>query len=390
MYEHILVRYGEINTKGNNRSQLERLLLSNIQNALGQWPQIKVRRISSRTLVSLHGAPVEAVLGKLEKVFGIRSLSPVMAAPLDVAAITEVAAQVLEEARHLGSTFKVKVRRGNKQFPLDSMELARHVGGALAERFTELQVDVHEPNVTVHIDVRDDGAYVYADVVEGAGGFPVGMSGRVGALLSGGIDSPVAVWQAMRRGLVVDLVHFHSFPFTSERAQRKVEDLAKTLAGWSGSLNLNLVSLTQTQAAIRKSCPEGLRTILLRRMMFHISTALGKQYGWLAFVTGDSLGQVASQTLSGLHVVDEVTDLTIIRPLVTEDKLDIIRRAQAIGTYETSILPYDDCCSLFAPKRPKTQPKRDEVRLAEAELDVEGLIAAALQAVEVKKIDRDA
>jgi tRNA uracil 4-sulfurtransferase len=328
VYDHILVRYGEINTKGNNRSQLERLLLSNIQATLTEWKVVKVSRISSRILVRLQGAPQDLVMSRLQKVFGISSMSPVVISGLQVEHITKTAISLLTSHAEKSLRFKVEVRRGNKRFEMNSPELATHVGGAILEKYPHFVVDVHDPETTVHIDVRDHDAYLYADKVEGAGGLPVGMSGAVGGLLSGGIDSPVAVWQSLKRGLSVDLVHFHSFPFTSERAQRKVEDLARTVAQWSKDLNLYLVSLTEVQSAIAKHCPEMLRTVLMRRMMFRISTELGRRFGWSGLVTGDSLGQVASQTLDAIHVVDRATDLSVFRPLVMEDKLDIIRRAK--------------------------------------------------------------
>lgn len=385
LFDHILVRYGEINTKGQNRSQLERLLLRNVQDAIMSWPAVKVKRISNRILVTLHGTKAAPVVQRLQSVFGISSLSLVMVAPLDVEGIVQAAKQLLSQSSPQAS-FKVNVRRGNKRFVMNSPELARHVGGALLEQFPERTVDVHQPDVVIHIDVRDEGVYLFADKVEAANGLPVGMSGRVLGLLSGGIDSPVAVWQAMKRGLSVDLVHFHSFPFTSERAQRKVEELASRLAEWSREMKLQLISLTEVQSAIQKACPECLRTVVLRRMMFRITSELAHQYGHLALVTGDSLGQVASQTLDALFVVDSATDLTILRPLVTEDKLDIIRQAQKIGTYETSIQPYDDCCSLFAPKHPKTHPTLADIASAEAKLDVKKLVQDALATLEVKRI----
>ncbi|GEO25065.1 putative tRNA sulfurtransferase [Alicyclobacillus acidoterrestris] len=386
MFDHILVRYGEINTKGQNRSQLERLLMNNVQQAVKAWEAVNVRRISSRILVQLNGTPAEPVLTRLTKVFGISSLSPVMAVRADVETITEAANQLFDKLPTVPRTFKVEVKRGNKRFVMDSPTLAGYVGEAVLSAHAGLIVDVHHPDATIHIDVRDEGAYLYAEKVEGAAGLPVGMSGRVCALLSGGIDSPVAVWKAMKRGLQVDLVHFHSFPFTSERAQRKVEELTSTLAEWSRDLNLHLISVTETQAAIQKSCPEALRTILLRRMMFRICEALAARRGWLALVTGDSLGQVASQTLEGIYAVDSATSLSVLRPVGMEDKQDIINVARRIGTFETSIQPYDDCCSIFAPRHPKTHPTLKEVERAEEKLDVQQLVDTALHSVEVKRI----
>lgn len=384
MYDHILIRYGEINTKGQNRSSLEQILLRNVQSALRDWPQVKVSRISNRMLVQLHGAPTRPILDRLTRVFGISSMSPVALAPLDPDRITDVAIALMSNQAENARVFKVEVRRGNKRFPMDSPALARHVGGAILQAVQGTSVDVHQPDVVVQIDVRDQAAYLFVERVAGAGGFPIGMSGRGVGLLSGGIDSPVAIWQSLKRGMSVDLVHFHSYPFTSERALRKVDVLATCLASWSGPLRLHIVSMTETQTAIRQICPESLRTIILRRMMFRVCSEMAKKHRWLALVTGDSLGQVASQTMEAVYAVDAVTHLTVFRPLVMEDKLDIIAKAQKIDTYETSILPYDDCCSLFAPKHPKTHPTLLEVEEAEIGLDVTGLVHRAVASVELK------
>lgn len=386
MFDHILVRYGEISTKGQNRPKFEQILQRNVQSALTAWPNVKVRRISSRLLVQLHDTPAEPVLDRLKRVFGISSMSPVATASLDVQAITQMALQLMSTQVAEQRIFKVQVRRGNKQFPMNSMELAAHVGSSILEHVPGTVVDVHHPEVTVHIDVRDGDAYLYVSRVEGAGGFPAGMSGCAVGLLSGGIDSPVAIWQTLKRGMSVDLVHFHSAPFTSERALRKVESLAERISDWSGNLKLYVVSLTETQTAIRQICPESLRTVILRRMMFRICNEMALEHKWLALVTGDSLGQVASQTMEALYAVDAVTKLSVFRPLIMEDKLDIIRRAQAIDTYETSILPYEDCCSLFAPKRPKTHPSLAEVEDGETGLEIEGLVHRAVQSVGILSV----
>ncbi|GLG01131.1 putative tRNA sulfurtransferase [Alicyclobacillus hesperidum subsp. aegles] len=386
MYNHILIRYGELTTKGANRSDMEQILERNVRQALAEWPQVRVGRIHTRIVVELNGAPVEPALQKLQRVFGISSFSPVAVAPLDMKAICETAIQVVKHELAGKGAFKVEARRGNKQFPLDSPAIAREVGASVLRALPDTRVDVHQPDLVLEVDVRKAQAYVYPRRVPGLGGFPIGMSGRAIALLSGGIDSPVAVWKAMKRGLSLDLVHYHSFPFTSERAQRKVEDLVGILAKWGGRLPLHLISVTEIQAEIRKHCPESLRTVLLRRMMFRIATKLAAECRAGALITGDSLGQVASQTLSALNAVDAATTLTVIRPLATEDKLDIIDVAKRIGTYETSVQPFDDCCSLFAPRRPKTNPKLDEVDRAEERLDVENLVAAALDSRECKMI----
>jgi tRNA uracil 4-sulfurtransferase len=381
MIDHILVRYGELSTKGNNRSDFERRLVRNIERMIRSWPKAKVARTSGRAVISLHGEEPGPIMERLRHVFGIQSFSAVEAANLDMESILEIALRCLDEGalkNPAAKTFKVEAKRGNKRFPLRAPEISAELGHLVLTERPQWKVDVHNPDVTIWVDVRDEAAYIFSEKVRGAGGLPVGMSGRVGLLLSGGIDSPVAGWSSMKRGLIVDAVHFESYPFTSERALAKVQSLSQQLANYAGRLYLYQVSLTEIQSAIHKHCPEPLRTIVMRRMMVRIASQLAVQHGWLALVTGDSIGQVASQTLEGIHVLDEVTTLPILRPLVTMDKVDIIQTSMDIGTYETSILPYDDCCSIFAPKSPKTRPTREDAKRAEAELEIALLVDNAI------------
>lgn len=394
MYDHILIRYGEINTKGQNRGHFERLLQDNVRYALRAWPEVRVKRVGSRMVVKLHDAPIEEILDHLKRVFGISSFSPVRRVALSVPEMTAVVVDMVRDymvKNHSSATltFKVDARRGNKNFELNSMELAAHLGAEIVEHIPNLKVDVHHPSFVVGADVRDEGIYLFVERQAGASGFPVGMSGRVVGLLSGGIDSPVAIWKAMKRGLDVDLVHFHSFPFTSERAQRKVEDLTSVISRWSKGQNLYFVSVTEIQSEIQKKTPDALRTILLRRMMFRIVSAMANDQHWMGLVTGDSVGQVASQTLEGLYVVDEATSLTVLRPLVTADKVEIVDTAKQIETYPISIQPFDDCCSLFAPKRPKTRPTLNEVIEAERALSIDDLVASAIGTMEHKFIEEN-
>ncbi len=382
MIHHILVRYGELSTKGNNRSDFEKRLVRNIERMIRPWPNAKVTRTSGRAVITLGSEEPGPILERLSHIFGIQSYSPVETANLDMADIADRAVNYLDAAPNKAQgekTFKVEVKRGNKRFPLTAPEIAAELGHILLTKRPDWKVNVHNPDVTIWVDVREEAAYIFSQKIRGCGGLPVGMSGRVGLLLSGGIDSPVAGWYSMKRGLIVDAVHFESYPFTSERALAKVQSLAQQLANYSGRLYLHQVSLTEIQSEIRKHCPEPLRTIIMRRMMVRIASQLALQQGWLALVTGDSIGQVASQTLEGIHVLDEVTTLPILRPLVTMDKLDIIQTSTAIGTYETSILPYDDCCSIFAPKSPKTRPTREDANRAEAELNISELTLRAVE-----------
>ncbi|SIT00015.1 tRNA uracil 4-sulfurtransferase ThiI [Alicyclobacillus vulcanalis] len=389
IYDHLLIRYGELTTKGANRAEMEQLLERNVRRALSGWPEVRVTRSQQRIVVQLNGAPVDATLQKLQQVFGISSISPVAVAPLNLEAIQQKAVEVAKRELMDKSTFKVEARRGYKDFPLDSPALQKAVGAAILRALPHIRVDVHRPEVVIEVDIRKSAAYVYPSRVPGLGGFPVGMSGKGLVLLSGGIDSPVAAWKAMKRGLALELVHFHSFPFTSERAQQKVEDLAAVLTTWAGPMKLHLVSVTAIQSEIQRAAPEGLRTILLRRMMVRAASRIADEVGAGALVTGDSLGQVASQTLPALNAVDRATEHTILRPLIAEDKLEIIELAKRMGTYDISILPFDDCCSLFAPKHPKTHPKLRDIERAEARMDVESLIAEAVASREEKWVLAD-
>ncbi len=345
------------------------------------WPNAKVSRKNGRMVITLNGEDSQEVMNRIGHIFGIQSYSPVQVASLDMDSIVRTAHLCLNDTSHTFSgnrTFKVEARRGNKRFPLTAPEIAKELGHQMLSRNPDWTVDVHQPDVTIWVEIREESAYIFIEKVRGCGGLPIGTGGRVGLLLSGGIDSPTAGWFGMKRGLIVDAVHFESFPFTSERALAKVQTLAQKLANWSGRLYLHQVSLTEIQSAIRQHCKESLRTVIMRRMMVRIASRLAEQQGWLALMTGDSIGQVASQTLEGIHVLDEVTSLPILRPLVAMDKVEIIQTATRIDTYETSILPYDDCCSLFAPKSPKTRPTRMDAGRAEERLPIASLIENAI------------
>jgi len=380
--DFVIARYGELSIKGNNRSAFEKSLVENMQRVLTTWPETRVSRISGRVMVALRGAPAEQVMARLARVFGIQSLSPVYDAALSMDSMYTAAEAFVRDyiRRHPTlRTFKVDVKRANKRFPLRTPEIASEIGGQLLAHFQQLTVDVHHPELVVWIEVRDEQAFVYGDHVPAVGGLPVGTSGKVGLLLSGGIDSPVAGWLSLKRGVTLEAIHFQSFPFTSERALQKVETLASQLAQWGHGITLHNVHFTETQLAIRKTCPNFMQTIVMRRMMLRIAAAIAHERDLLALVTGDSLGQVASQTLESIHVVNAVTNLPVLRPLIGEDKVDIIHRARRIGTYETSILPYEDCCTVFAPKSPRTRPTIAEAEIAEQGLEIDTLVRDALE-----------
>ena len=383
--EIILVRYGEIALKGKNRRFFEQALWDNLESAL-YGLDAAVSRLHGRFLVSGQGREKQEIINRLSRVFGVTSLSAVQTAPLDPGAIEEETLKLVKDRAQQEKSFRIKARRSNKKFPLTSPELNRVIGAAVLRRNPHLEVSLDHPSFTVSIEIGHREAFIFSDQVAGPGGLPVGVTGRALLLLSGGIDSPVAGWMAMKRGLELEAVHFHSYPFTSARAQDKAIDLCKRLAAPGIPLKLHQISVTEIQKEIRDRCPPSLSIILLRRMMLRLAEALSKQRQLQALVTGESLGQVASQTLESMQVISSVTPLLILRPLIGMDKQEIVTRAEEIGTYEISIRPYEDCCTLFVPQRPATRPGASRVEKAEAALDVNRLTRAALDTVETRVI----
>ncbi|ASS75969.1 tRNA 4-thiouridine(8) synthase ThiI [Tumebacillus algifaecis] len=387
MYTTFIVRMGgEIAIKGKNRPQFEKALLENMRLSV-KGMGVKIARTGGRIEVNVGEADPQEVAEQLTQVMGVSSISPVAEAELDMEQIKQTALRVVRDAlekRQTPVTFKVEARRANKLFPLESPQIMKEVGRYVLSNTGPdlLKVDVRKPELTLTVEVRETKAYVMCDVIDGPGGLPVGTSGRVMLLLSGGIDSPVAGWLAMKRGATVEAIHFHSFPFTSERSQEKVNDLAKILAKHGARVRLHNVHFTEIQKAIRQHCPEEYSITIMRRFMMRIAEKLAHKRKALALVTGESLGQVASQTLESMYTINHVTNMPILRPLVAMDKRDIMEIAKKIGTYETSILPYEDCCTIFTPKNPKTRPKLHEAERAEELLDVEALVAEALEKTE--------
>lgn len=395
----LLVKYGEIALKGKNRPLFERTLTRNIKGALervggamgpepavGQQPEFRVRAVRGRLAVDL--APRTSLdrawrlAEAVSRVFGVVGVTVGSKVPLHQEEISREAVRVAADAAGVGgvATFKIEARRSNKGYALTSPEVAAIVGRRVLDEVPGLTVDVHEPDLRVGVEIREDGAYIYGRTLGGPGGLPVGVSGRAVVLISGGIDSPVAVWMAMKRGVVPIPLHFWSFPFTGERAREKVVDLCRALGAWGPLPDLLVCPFTEIQTAIRDRCPEELRVILMRRMMMRVATRVAEARGALVIVTGESLGQVASQTLESLATIEAVTSLPILRPLIGLDKEEIIARARHIGTFDLSILPYEDCCTLFVPARPRTKPSPAEAEAAEQALDVDGLIERALAA----------
>lgn len=387
MYPLLLIRYGELSLKGRNRKTFEDILLANMRSSLADLPHGRITKTFGRIYLETKDNWAE-LAQRLQSVFGIVSVSPVLKRTLDLEAIKEGASLVVQDTK--GSTFKVEARRPNKAFPLTSPELCNALGGHLLRSFPHLTVDVHNPDFILNVEIRQEGAFLYSQVIPSLGGLPAGSSGKGILLLSGGIDSPIAGFLSMKRGVRIEGLHFYSYPFTSERSKTKVVELARLLAPYNakGSFKLWIAYFTEIQKALQKSSYPTLSITLMRRFMLRIATGLAEREGALALITGDSLGQVASQTMESIHVINAVTSTPVFRPLIGMDKQEIIDLAMKIGTYATSILPYEDCCTVFVPKHPATRPRIEQVLQAEEELDVHGLVTEALAKTEVLLINR--
>ncbi len=387
MEQVLLVRYAEIHLKGLNRPYFERLLVQGIKAAL-PYPGVRVERAQSRIFVSgLKPEEIEPAIGKLKQVFGIHSVSPALCLPVNWEAICEGACKLMEEELEgrETATFKVFSRRADKKFPLSSQQMSPMLGEVLLKRFPQLKVDVHTPEIKVGVEVRQR-AYVYCREVRCAGGMPVGSNGRAMLLISGGIDSPVAGHMIAKRGVALSAVHFYSYPYTSVRARDKVIELTRIVSRFAGEIRLHLVPFTDIQMAIYEKCPASQTTILMRRLMMRIAEEIALEDGAQALVTGESIGQVASQTMESLAVSDDAVNLPVFRPVIGFDKEEIVERAKAIGTYETSILPFEDCCTVFVPQHPVTKPKVDKLRESEALVDFTHMIRTARENTELMLI----
>ncbi|NLM51675.1 MAG: tRNA 4-thiouridine(8) synthase ThiI [Firmicutes bacterium] len=382
-----LIRYGEIALKGKNRAFFEKTLLQNIKKALRDLAPCRIYRTHGRHFVEVTEGDATAVAKRLQEIFGIVSISPVAVADLSLEAIKAAALEEFAKVARPGIRFKVNTKRANKQFPLNSMEVSAKVGAHLLKNLSGLVVDVHEPEAVLDMEIREEKAFIYTERLPGLGGLPVGVAGKGMLLLSGGIDSPVAGYLALKRGVTLEALHFHSPPFTSERAKEKVIDLCRRLAYYGGKINLHLVHFTEVQKELRLKTPERLMVTLMRRLMFRIAQRLAEKRGALALITGESLGQVASQTMESMNVIERVTYLPVLRPLIGMDKHEIIALAQKIETYPISIRPYEDCCTLFLPDFPATRPRLQQVEEAEKALDIEALVAGCLEKTEVLTIE---
>ncbi len=386
MGELILVRYGELGLKGKNRIFFENQLQHNIRQSLLNTGECKIYRTWGRLFVEIVEGEKGEVVSKLKDIFGIASLSPVIKAALDMEDIKEKALALLQEVHIPGESFKVESRRANKFFPLKSPEISKEVAEYILNNMDDLPVDVHNPKHTLTVEIRDRDAYIFTDAYVGAGGLPVGATGKGLLLLSGGIDSPVAGYMALKRGVKVEALHFHSFPFTSDRAKEKVLDLCSVLTRYCGKINLHIASFTEIQKAIRQHCPDDWGVIIMRRMMLRIAERTAEKRKAGAIFTGENLGQVASQTMESIATIQEVVNLPILRPLIGFDKREIISLAEKIDTYSISIRPYEDCCTIFVPKHPVTRPKAEMARRFETAFDFEPLIEECVNNLETLRI----
>ncbi|MBR7132390.1 MAG: tRNA 4-thiouridine(8) synthase ThiI [Clostridia bacterium] len=389
MKEIILIKNGELALKGLNRSNFEDILIKNMKRRLNGLGSFTVRKAQSAIYVEPEDESFdfEEALSRVSLIFGIAAFSRACVCKKDMTDILEKSVEYLKPSMENIKTFKVEAKRADKGFPLTSPQICAELGGVLLKSFPHLSVDVHNPDKTVFVEIRDYAAYVRAEQLQGAGGLPVGTAGTASILISGGIDSPVAAWMMAKRGLRLNAIHFASPPYTSPRAEQKVKTLLSKVARYSGCINLAIVPFTEIQDMIAENCPEDYFTLIMRRMMMRISEKIAGNSGGLALITGESLGQVASQTLPALVTTDSVVNLPVLRPLIGMDKEEIVRISRNIDTFETSILPYEDCCTVFTPKHPKTRPTLEQCEKAESGLDVDGLIEKAISETRYTYID---
>ena len=389
MREIILIKNGELALKGLNRVTFEDILIKNLRRSIKHIGEADIRKAQSTIYIEpkSENFDFDAACERVSKVFGLAAFSRAFECEKDIEVIKNTAVQCLKDQLCAVSTFKIEAKRSDKKFSLNSPQICMELGGYLLSQFSNLSVDVHNPDLVVTVEVRDYAAYVRGKQLPGAGGMPVGSGGRVTTLISGGIDSPVATWMMAKRGLIIDAVHFASPPYTSLRAEQKVTALLSKVAKYSGTIRVEIVNFTEIQEEIGKKCPEDYFTLIMRRFMMKISEILAKRRDSMALVTGESVGQVASQTLAALAVTDMMVDMPVFRPVIGMDKEEIIAISRKIDTFETSTLPFEDCCTVFTPKHPKTRPVAEKVAEAESDLDIDGLIERAVANVRTIYID---
>ncbi len=386
MKKIILVRYGEIILKGLNRPVFEDKLIGNIKSAILKAGDAKVLKSQGRIYIEPQGEDYDFdyALEKITRIFGVVSVSPVLKIETDYEQIKTTALKVASDliSQHGYKTFKLETKRGNKRFPMQSPEISADVGGYILENIPGLTVDVKNPDFIIYLEVRES-SYVYSEIIKAYGGMPIGSNGKALLLLSGGIDSPVAGWMMGKRGVEIEAIHFYSYPYTSERAKQKVIDLAQILSQYCGKLRLHIVPFTEIQLAINDKCPEEQLTIIMRRIMMRIAEIIARKTNSMALITGESMGQVASQTMQSLYCTDSAVNMPVFRPLIGMDKVEVVDIARKIDTFETSILPYEDCCTIFVAKHPQTKPKLEKIMESEKAVDFEPLIDKAVEGTEV-------
>lgn len=385
-YSEIMVRYGELSTKGKNRKGFIMQLAQNVRSTLQEFPMIKIKADRDRMHLLLNGADSQAVIEKLQKVFGIQNFSPSIRVPKEIPALIDAVQMMMKEIYTGVESFKITAKRSDHDFVQTSEELNLTLGNAVIDLFPDIKVQMKRPDINLRVEIRLDAAYLSYETIQGAGGLPVGTSGRGMLMLSGGIDSPVAGYFAMKRGVEIEAVHFASPPYTSEQALQKAKDLTAKLAPYVGSIQFIEVPFTEVQEEIKKVVPQGYWMTITRRMMLRLTDAICQLRNGLIILNGESLGQVASQTLQSMVAINEVTNRPVVRPVATMDKLEIIEVAQQIDTFELAIQPFEDCCTIFAPPQPKTRPKLEKVHLYEERLDIEGMMQRALANLKISTI----
>ncbi|KRO18401.1 tRNA uracil 4-sulfurtransferase ThiI [Lacticaseibacillus saniviri] len=385
-YSEIMVRYGELSTKGKNRQSFISRLNGNVAKALHEFPNLTIRPKRDRMHIELNGEDSDAVMHRLSQVFGIQNFSPSVAVPKDMDLVHEKALELMNATVPEGSSYKVNTRRSDHSFELDTNQMNLDMGDFLSDARPDLVVQMRQPDFILRVEVRREAIYLSTTTVQGAGGLPVGTAGKAVLMLSGGIDSPVAGYYALKRGVEIEMVHFFSPPYTSDSALAKAKDLTAKLAPYVGSIKFIQVPFTETQEEVKAKVPEGYLMTVQRRMMLRLATAIAENRGALAIFNGEAVGQVASQTLESMVAINDVTTMPIVRPVATMDKNEIIKVAEDIDTYDLSIMPFEDCCTIFAPPAPKTKPNLDKTRYYETKIDVEGLMNRALEGIKVTEI----
>ncbi|KRN33154.1 tRNA uracil 4-sulfurtransferase ThiI [Liquorilactobacillus mali] len=388
-YTEIMVRYGELSTKGKNRKSFIDRLGFNTRESLHSFPKLAIKANRDRMHIQLNGEDSTAVMKRLKQVFGIQNFSPSVKVKRDVELVKQKAVEMIKEQFEEGTTFKINTRRSDHDFELDTNAMNDLLGGYVLDNIPGIKVKMKKPDITLRVEIRSNGIFLSSKTINGAGGLPVGTAGKGMLMLSGGIDSPVAGYLAMKRGVAIEMVHFFSPPYTSEQALNKAKELTSKLAPFVGSIKFIQVPFTEIQETVKHDVPSGYLMTVQRRFMLRLATLIAKKREGLAIFNGEALGQVASQTLESMVAINDVTTLPVLRPVVSMDKNEIIEIAQEIDTFDLSIMPFEDCCTIFAPPAPKTRPRLDKARLYEARLDVDGLIERAMAGIKITEIKSD-